>query len=519
MIDRSSASVAEGVGREELSRVRRASLGVLACFAFVCIYFVALYPGAMDANQESHAQLLRALGERGTADIEPELRILGKHGDVAVHGGRLYSNKAPGLSVAALPAYELLRRFLPAPTSLQDWLVFYGSRILSVTLAVFVALAVFIRRSLRSAPSHLLPLWIFALLFATPFAVYARSFFSHAFVAALLFLSFALASPEGGVLAAACSGFLAAAAVATEYPVAVIAACVLVGLALRGSRARIAAFLVGAVPPALALAWYHARYFGGILRVPPAASTDYSSEAARGLVGVSWPSLRAAAGLFLDPAHGLLYFSPFLILWPVVAVAALPRLRADPALIAPALGPLLLVAAISGYVSPHWRGGWCLGPRYLMAGMLLVFWLLAARARPRGPAALGLLVAGVTYGAVILALCGSTYWLIPYGSWNPARTIALYDLRRGLVEFNLGIAAGLPALASLLPPLLAASAGFVLAVRGSRIPLRPLAAGTLAGLLAATLLLAIPPSAQAVENSHREGLANYLLSTLHAGFR
>jgi hypothetical protein len=519
MIDRSSAPVAESVGREDVARARRASFGVLACFIFVCVYFVALYPGAMDSNQESHAQLLRALAERGTAEIEPELRILGKHGDVAVHAGRLYSNKAPGLSVAALPAYVILRRFLPAPTSLQDWLVFYGSRVLSVTLAVGVALVVFIRQSLRHAPSPLLPLWMFALLFATPFPVYARSFFSHGFVAALLFLSFALASLEGGLLAASASGFLAAAAVATEYPVAVIAACVLAGLALRGSVARTAAFLLGAAAPALALAWYHARYFGGVLRVPPAASEDYASVATRGLVGISWPSIRAAAGLFLDPAHGLLYFSPFLILWPVVAIAALPRLRADPSLIAPALGPLLLVAAISGYLAPHWRGGWSLGPRYLVAGLLLVFWLLATMARLRSPTTLGLLVAGVTYGAVIVTVCGSTYWLIPYWAWNPARTVAMYDLHRGPVEFNLGIAAGVPALPSLLPPLLAAAAAFVLAVRGSTIPRRPLAAGAIAGLLAAALVLAIPPSPVTVENSHREGLANYLLSTLHAGFR
>jgi hypothetical protein len=515
----SSAALAEGVGAEEISRIRRASLGVLACFAFVCVFFVALYPGAMDANQQSHAQLLRALGERGGAEIEPELRILGPHGDVAVHDGRRYSNKAPGLSVAALPGYAILRRFLPAPASLQDWLVFYGSRILSVTLVVVAALVVFVRKALRVAPNPLLPLWMFALLFATPFQVYARSFFSHGFTAALLFLSFVLASLDGGVVAAGGAGFLAAAAVATEYPVAVIAACVLVAVAVRGPGTRLAAFLLGAAAPAAALAWYHARYFGGILHVPPAASDSYAAEAARGIVGVSWPSLRAAAGLFLDPAHGLLYFSPFLILWPVVAVAALPRLRSEPALLAPALGPLLLLLAISGYAPPHWRGGWCLGPRYLMAGLLLVFWLFATRVRLRTPMALGLLVAGVTYGAVVLALCGSTYWLIPYGSWNPARTVALHDLRRGLVEFNLGIAAGVPALPSLVPPLLAAGLAFVFAVRGARVPIRPLAVGAVLGVLAAALVLAIPPSAAAVRDSHRDGLADVLLPTLRAGFR
>ncbi len=485
------------------------------------MYFVGWYPGAADSNQRSHYQLMRALGERGTAEIEPELRELGSHTDVAVHDGRRFSNKGPGLSVAALPAYWVLRQFLPAPSSLEDWLVFYGSRVLSVTLVVVLAVAVFVQRVLRRVPaSPFLSFWLFALLFATPFQVYARSFFSHAFVAALLFLSFTLATHDRGWMSAAAAGFLAAAAVATEYPVVLIALCLWIAVALRGSATRLAAFVAGAAVPALALAWYHARYFGGVFRFPPAASEDYSSLAGRGIVGISWPSPRAAAGLFLDPAHGLLYFSPFMILWPIVAVISLRRLRRDPSLLVPALGPLLLLIAISGYAPPHWRGGWCLGPRYLIGGFLLVFWLFALSSPNGGEGRRKVaLVAGVVYGACLLAISGSTYWMIPYEAWNPARTVSLHFLRRGLVEFNLGVAAGLPPLVSLAPPLLACAVAFVVAVRGAKIPRRTLLSGTLAGLVAAAAVLSIPPSPRAVENSHRQGLADVLLPSMRSGWR
>ncbi len=494
---------------------------MLGCFAFVCVYFVGLYPGAADSNQRSHYQLLRALGERGTAEIEPELRDLGSHTDVAVHDGRRFSNKGPGLSVAALPAYWVFRWFLPPPSSLQDWLVFYGSRVLSVTLVVVLAVAVFVRRALRrmSVPSSL-PLWLFALLFATPFQVYARSFFSHGFAAALLFLSFTLAAHDRGLTSAATAGFLAAAAVATEYPVAVIALCLAIAVALRGPRLRLAAFLAGGAAPAAALAWYHAHYFGGVLNSPPAASESYSSLAGHGLAGISWPSPAAAAGLFLDPAHGLLYFSPFMILWPIVAVASLRTLKSDPSLLVPALGPLLLLIAISGYPSPHWRGGWCLGPRYLVGGFLLVFWLLALRG-PSGRSGRGhtALLSALVYGTVILAISGSTYWMIPYEAWNPARTVSLHFLRRGLVEFNLGVAAGLPPLVSLAPPLLACAVAFVAAVRGAKVPRPTLLAGTLAGLLMGAAVLSIPPSPRTVDNSHRQGLAGALLPSMRSGWR
>ncbi|HEY7368262.1 MAG TPA: hypothetical protein VIA29_00120, partial [Thermoanaerobaculia bacterium] len=455
------------------------------------------------------------------AEIGPELADLGTHTDVAVHEGRTLSNKAPGLSVAALPGYRLMRLWLPMPRSLEDWLVFYGARVLSVTLAVVGALILFVRRALREAsPSPLLPLWLFALLFATPFAVYARSFFSHAFAAALLFAAYTLAVHERRALSAAVAGLLAGIAVAAEYPLAVIAVTLAFAVAMRRSWTRLAVFLSGAAVPAAALAIYHAKYFGGVFRSPPAASASYAEVVDHGLVGIGWPSLSSLAGLFFDPAHGLLYFSPFLILWPIVAVAAIPRLRQQPALLVPAVGPLLLLLLISGYLPPHWRGGWALGPRYLFGGMLLVGWLLAVRvARPLSARAGAALLATVSYGAVVLAVMGSTFWTIPYGANNPARTVSLYLLERGIAEFNLGIAAGLPPIASLLPPLLAGMFALAAAVRATNMTGWPRRAGLAVGVATSLLLLAIPPSAKAIANSHREGLLGALGPAMHAGWR
>lgn len=505
----------------EGARLRRACVRVVACFAFVCVYFVGIYPGAADANQRSHFQLLRALAERGSAEIEPELRDFGSHTDVAVHAGHHYSDKAPGLSLAAVPGYGLIRLVLPAPTSTQDWLVFYGARLFSVTLVVVLALAVFVRQATRIVPSSpLLPIWLFALLFATPFQVYARSFFSHAFVAALLYLSFVLLVRHDSAPTAVGSGLLAGAAVASEYPVAVIALCLLAAAAVKGPAKRTALFVLGAAVPAAMLAWYHARFFGSVLAFPYMASETYAILLRRGVVGVSWPSLSALAGLFLDPAHGLLYFSPFMILWPLGAILFVPTLRRDPASLVPAVGPLLLLLVIAGYVPPHWRGGWCLGPRYLVAGFLLVFWLLvdripeASRPRARIP-----LLAAIVYGTAILAVCGSTFWMIPYESWNPVRTVSAYFLKRGVVEFNLGVASGVPPLLSLLPPLLACAVAFVSAVHGARIRGGMLAAAGVLGLFAFGVLLLIPPSQQAIDNSHRDGLASVLLPTMRSGWR
>lgn len=505
----------------ESPRTLRACYWVLGCFLFVCVYYVGIYPGAPDSNQRSHFQLLRALAERGTAEIGPELNDLGWHTDVALHAGRRYSNKAPGLSVAAVPAYRLLRIFLPAPKSPQDWLVFYGARLLSVTLVVMLAVTAFVRHAWRIVPAcPLLPIWLFGLLFATPFQVYARSFFSHAFVAALLLLSFLLVDRHDGILAALSGGFLAGAAVASEYPAGVIALCLLVLAATKTPKARLVAFVCGAAVAGALLAFYHARYFGSVFAFPPAASETYSLLASRGIAGVSFPSPAALWGLFADPAHGLLYFSPFLVLWPVVAVQALRGLRRDPSLMVPSLGPLLLALVIAGFLPPHWRGGWCLGPRYLVAGLLLVFWLLLVRipaVSTRLPRVL--LLSGIVYGVILLVVCGSTFWMIPYEAWNPARTVSAHFLRLGIVEYNVGLAAGLPPLLSLVPPVLATGVAFIAAVRGSAVKISTLVAATVLAFLSATVVLSIRPSPAAIASSHREGLASVLLPAMRAGWR
>ncbi|HEY7862182.1 MAG TPA: hypothetical protein VIE39_00890 [Thermoanaerobaculia bacterium] len=500
--------------------VRASSRLVVGCFLFVCAYFVGIFPGAPDANQRSHYQLLRAMAERGSSEISPELKDLGTHGDVAEREGRRYSDKAPGLSVASLPGYALMRLFRPAPVSTQDWLVFYGARLLTVTLAVGVALFAFVRHATRVGPSPLLPLWLFALLFATPLQVYARSFFSHAFAAALLFLSFVWLTRREGALWAAASGLAAGVAVSSEYPTVTIAVCLLVTAVWTRKPGELAAFVAGAAIPAALLAWYHAHNFGGVLSFPISSSEGFPELATRGVGGVSTPSLEAIAGLFADRAHGLLYFSPFLIAWPFVAGRALRRLRRRPEDTAIVLGPLLLVLLISGFLPPHWRGGWCLGPRYLVAAFLLVFWLLALRfPEADRPLPRFLIAAGVAYGAGILAIAGSTFWMFPYESWNPVRTVSIFMLRSGIVEYNLGVAAGLSPLTSLLPPLLAAGIAFVAALRASGLPLSVRVGATALGAAALLAILAIPPSPHAIESSHREDLAGALAPAMRVGWR
>ena len=522
-MDRPSVAGPDGAGPPDIPRARRACAWVLACFAFVCVYFVGLYPGAADSNQRSHHQLLRALGERGTADIEPELRDLGSHTDVAVHDGRRLSNKAPGLSVAALPAYWLLRRLLPAPASLQDWLVFYGSRVLSVTLAVVLAAAVFVRPSaatdsraalspalalraaVRDPLSGLRPVVLLPRLHGRPPVPRA----------------YALATHERGLPSSATAGFLAAAAVATEYPAALIALCLAIEVARRGPAARLAAFFAGArrsgsrprlVPRALLrrdpphaagrerelLLARRARHRGNLVAF---------ARRSRGIV----PRSRARAPVLLavhDPvAH------PRRRLPAEAQERSVPaRARARPPAAARRdLG--LRDSPLAGGLGPRTS----IPDRRISPGLLAVRGAFSSRRRRAPP---GRAARGARLRRDHARHFGIDLLDDPLRGLESGRApLSLHFLRHGLVEFNLGVAAGLPPLVSLVPPLLACAVAFVVAVRGARIPRPTLMVGALAGLLVAAAVLSIPPSAAAVEHSHREDLEGALLPSMHAGWR
>ena len=103
--------------------------------------------------------------------------------DIAEVDGRLYSNKAPGTTLVALPGYLAARPFAgpPSPTSLRPSL--NAMRVAGATVPVLFLAFLFA----RIAPEKGRKETLFALVFATPLFAYALLLFSHALVAASLF--------------------------------------------------------------------------------------------------------------------------------------------------------------------------------------------------------------------------------------------------------------------------------------------------------------------------------------------
>src|SRR5580765_2013720 len=296
---------------------------IIAIYAALALLVLPVFPHFSSPNEFTRWLLVAAVTEGQTIEVSRFTPLLGPgFEDLAVVGSRLYSNKAPGLALAAAPGYLLARPFLGPPT--RDTLrpALTAMRWCGATLPLLLMALLFARAAReREAPS--VAFAVATLLFATPLFAYGLLLFSHGLVAAALFAAWVLLylRDRGGVAAGALIGI----AVLSEYPVAIAAAVLVCGLAVTKQWKRLALVLCGGAPFAAALALYQKAAFGS----PFAAAYRYEkleefrTLGAHGIGGVGLPSPAILASLLFHPARGLLLFSPVLI----ACLAAIPLAR------------------------------------------------------------------------------------------------------------------------------------------------------------------------------------------------
>ena len=467
---------------------RRAGLAAAAGFFLLSVYFTGFFPPFGNPNERSRLEAVYAFVELGTFSIDRVIPVLGNHEDKAIWQGHFYSNKAPGLAFAAIPIYRALRVFFPAPVS-DSATIFVLLRVLTVSLLFSVALA---RLAARLAPARGAAMVVCAVAFGTPLLFYGRSFFGHAWTAALLFLSWDLVrrreerAPAGDVpLLAAAAGLLAGWAAISEYTAAPLALVLALRMATRGSPRALSLFAAGAAIPLLLLLSYNAACFGSpwVLYSAREAHRSFAELAGKGLFGFGPPSPRIAWAYLFHPARGLLLFSPFWI-WVIPGSLAWWRSGED------RVDALFMIAATAGFFIlltgyPNWHGGWSLGDRYLLP---VAFFAAFAVARGlTSPVSRGLFAIAAAFSVAntfLLTASWPHFW--PELTW-PAGTASLWFLERGWTAPNLLSWLGW---ISLVPAAAVTAVAGVLALRAA-MPLSPrpsVAVGVGLLLFAATLL-------------------------------
>ncbi len=368
--------------REEPLTGRRLVALTLTLMAVCMAWYVHFWPHMHTANESIRLYFAQAVAETGRPELD---HITNLHGSVPVdrseYGGHLYMDKAPGLSLMAIPIYMVLEALRPEVRHDELWLVGYICCLLLLVaplLLGIVALGRWLRRGGASEREALLTMLAVGL--GSPLLIYSTLLFGHGLAAALIMMATFWLRPApparapspavlfGAGMAAGLAGFV-------DTPVFILAALLCLFVLARVEAEGVVARVRGALPYIAGVAiWSLAQlaYNHWTLGHPLRFTYQYKGSAElaaiidSGFFGFRPPSLEALWGIWFGPARGLLYHAP----WLAVGVLGLVmvgwrgplRARKDARwLLGVAMAYSLLVG---GFVD--WRAGDSAAPRHLM---------------------------------------------------------------------------------------------------------------------------------------------------------
>jgi hypothetical protein len=458
---------------------RRRFLVAYGLWAFVVFaYFV---PGAT-WSPASRFALTRAIVEHGSLTIDG---FEGSTGDRALRDGHWYSDKAPVPSLLAVPVYFLFHavdrlrgssvefeqvrpgsvNHIRVNRSFQAGLYLCSLVTAGVSGALLAVLLFDVLRA-RTTPVGALVASACVVL-ATPVFPYATSFYGHTVAALFLSVTAAIAfkhapSSRELRLAGACVALATGSEYLTAIPGAVLVAWYVSSRPDGSLRLRaVLDLLAGAAAPVAVIGAYNAACFGAPWRPGYAfiVQERFAAGQSLGLFGVRMPRLVALGGLLFGPRRGLFFVAPVAFAGVVGLVA---RAYKDDRTSQVALGVAsVMLLASSGYYM--WWGGAAAGPRHLVPVLPMLGYGYAAAWEGTGArgrtvlSALGILSFGILLAFTAVGLEAPEHGnvLTDY-VWLSLVRHKIATIRGAS---NLGLAAGMSPLASLIPVTLWAALG------------------------------------------------------------
>jgi hypothetical protein len=372
-------------------------LHALAIMAILLLCYAYIFPRWADPNQNSRLNMVFAVVEDGTFQID---QYVANTVDYARVGEHYYSDKAPGAALLGIPLYAALAPVLDTPllssvsarleahSAFASTLRTEGSGVSAqkVRFAIVQVVLSFLLSALPTAAlAALIFLWLQAVTMAvwprlvvalgyglaTPAFAYANALYGHQLAAFLLFAAFYLlarAPARIGAGRALLVGLLLGYAFATEYPVALMIAPIglyaLYGFWQRRQVAPIFWLAAGGLVVAVGWMGYNMTIFGGPLELGYSRSELWADQHHTGFMSLTAPTLDAVWGITFSPFRGLFLLSPWLLLaipgfvfwWRTGSQRAAWWLA------------LVVTAAIFLFnaASSMWWGGFAVGPRYLL---------------------------------------------------------------------------------------------------------------------------------------------------------
>jgi len=397
--------LSNNIMRKKILYINRERLTEIALFLFLVVAYVYTFPRWADPNQNSRLDMVFAIVEDGTFQID---KYVQNTVDYAKVGDHYYSDKAPGTAFLGVPFYAGLKLILDQP--LMDGLVKKlanndafkatlregGSGIL-VDKVRFALAQVWLTFLIAIVPSAFIGVLLFRLLkeftnrvgprlavalgygLFTPAFAYAGSFYGHQLSAALLISVFYLVFYKRKSFSTwrlLGIGFLLGLSVITEYPSALIVGILylytLYVLYRQDRWTRIGWVTLSGGLVAIALMVYNAAVFGGPFTLGYSDSTLWQAQHHTGFMSLTFPYWDAFQGITFSQFRGLFFYAP-------ISLLAIPGFvlwwRSDRVHRAEFWVALSSVATLLLFNSSSimWWGGYSIGPRYLLPMLPFMF--------------------------------------------------------------------------------------------------------------------------------------------------
>ncbi len=500
------------------TRVKRFLFGTLLGFLF--LYCFPYFESMKSANELPRVYLTMAMVDEGTFAIDTGVERWGTTADMSPSGGHTYSNKAPGSSMLAIPAYLLLKftkGLTGSEPSLAEitWICRMVTGVIP-TLLFLLVLWRFLRRFAGKPETRRLLLAGYAL--GSMAMTYSVIYVSHQLAAICIASAYIISVwvIEEGLDKKwmALVGLLAGCAPLVDYQAAFagvpIAVYVVYHLLIKTQHKAwsILYAVIGAALPIATLLVYHAKAFGHPLRTGYAASESFAHFHQKGFLGMDKLRSEAFWGSFFSPDNGLVVLAPMFLLAIPGWFLMIKRKQWWH------LGITLNVAVIYIlFVSSivFWRGGWQVGPRYITAILpfLMVPIAVAAAWAERHWIARAAVIGLIGVGVFVYSLSSAIFPHFPEKFKNPIFELVLPLMGDGHVPYNAGWLLGLRGFASLVPYLLVVIGTWVWVARPSKEHEKSALAGTLLAV-AILLLYSTFPGGGALAESAFERIVSWM---------
>jgi hypothetical protein len=390
-----------------IKRISQDALTEIFLFLVLFVSYVYVFPRWADPNQNSRLDMVVAVVDDGTFQID---RYVSNTVDYARVGDHYYSDKAPGAAFLGIPVYWGVSFIMDLPwvsniteslaenQSFQATLNPEGSGVFTekvrfaiaqVIISLVVAaiptavLGVLIFKSLRCVTSNI-PLrlgvsLIYGLL--TPALAYAGAFYGHQLSALLLFWAFYIALSKNPLSKRTLLwiGFLLGYSIITEYPSALIVGGIGIYVVIVLIKQGRPIDIIWLAPLGIIVmaGWmaYNQAVFGGPLTLGYSESELWANQHQTGFMSLSVPTLEAFWGTTFGRFRGLFFYAPITLLfvpgfWLWWRSGAF---RKEWFLSVYSITAMFLFNS----ASVMWWGGFAVGPRYIlpMLPFLAISWI------------------------------------------------------------------------------------------------------------------------------------------------